>query len=48
MVSITCKKRTQFFDIYLVMVKSSGAYWSRGVGRGGRVGWVVGCRVVVG
>ena len=42
------RKRTQFFDIYLVIVKSSGGYWSGGVGRGGRVGWVVGCRVLVG
>ena len=42
------KKRTKFFDIYIVIGNSSCGYWSGGVGRGGRVGWVVGCRVVVG
>ena len=48
MVSIAHEKRTQFFYMYIVIGKSSGGYWSEGVGGGGRVGWVGGCRLVVG
>ena len=33
----SAQKRNQFFDIYIVIGKSSGGYWSGGVGWGGVV-----------